>query len=438
MSTILALNAGSSSLKFALYANENGALSLLARGAVSDTDTATPTLTTHLDGTTTEVPVADSSQAAVFDAASEAVAAIAAPTCVVHRLVRGMPGDRGPVIVTSTVLAGLQGVESLAPLHLPAELDYIGIVESQLPGVTQIACFDTDFHHDMPEVAARYALPETLWDQGVRRYGFHGLSYESVLDHLGPNRADKIVIAHLGHGASLAAFHNGQSVDTTMGFTPTGGLVMATRSGDLDPGLLIHLLRTGYTPDRLDELVNRDAGLLGLSGTTSDMRLLLERCDSDAKAALAIDVYCHTARRHLGALTATLDGIDTLVFTGGIGEHAPLIRAAICDGLHHIGLAIDAQANDLNATVISAPASTVEVLVIGADNSACSPNTEPPSSLRRQAPSRRQPRLPHRGLVQPINRRPNKRNRGTRNDQDCCKRIRRYRQASGRRCLSPT
>ena len=367
MSVILALNVGSSSLKFALYANENDGPRLLAHGAVNDTQTATPTLTTHIADTTTKMPVVDSGQAAIFAAVQKAAAAIAAPTHVVHRLVRGRPGDSGPVIVTPTVLAGLRTVESLALLHLPAELNYISIVESQLPGVTQIACFDTDFHHALPEVAARYALPENFWDQGLRRYGFHGLSYESVLDHLGPNRADKIVIAHLGHGASLAAIHKGKSIDTTMGFTPTSGLVMATRSGDVDPGLLIHLGRLGYDVDRLDDLVNHKAGLLGLSGTTSDMRLLLERRDSDSKAALAIDVYCHSARRQLGALTATLDGIDTLVFTGGIGEHAPPIRAAICDGLHHIGLAIDARANDTNKTLISEPASTVEVRVIRAD-----------------------------------------------------------------------
>ncbi len=367
MTTILTLNAGSSSLKFALYANEEGGLRLRMRGAVTDTDTDMATLSTGLGDTTTAVSLAGRGQAAVFDAVREAMAAVAAPDCVVHRLVRGRPGDRGPVVVTPALLAALHLAEALAPLHLPAELDLIHIVERDLAGITQIACFDTDFHHDMPEVAARYPLTKTLHDQGLRRYGFHGLSYESILDHLGPTRRDKIVMAHLGHGASLAAVHNGRSIDTTMGFTPTGGLVMATRSGDLDPGLIVHLLRMGYEPETLDELFNGNAGLLGLSGTTSDIRLLLERRDSDPRAALAIAVYCHSARRHLGALVATLDGIDTLVFTGGVGEHAAPIRAAICDGLHHLGLAIDAQANDTNQTLISELASTVEVLVIGAD-----------------------------------------------------------------------
>ena len=367
MTTILALNAGSSSLKFALYAAATDGQRLLLGGAVSDTHTDTPTITTRIGDATTSARFAPDDQTTVFDAIHEAVAAIGSPGCVVHRLVRGDPGDRGPVILTPAIIEALHTAETLAPLHLPNELEYIHIVERRLAGVTQIACFDTDFHHDLPEVASRYALPATLWDQGLRRYGFHGLSYESVLDHLGPNRPNKVVVAHLGHGASLAAIRNGRCVDTTMGFTPTGGLVMATRCGDLDPGALIHILRSGYDVDRLDDLVNRHAGLLGLSGTTSDMETLLEHSAHDAAAALAIDVYCHTARRHLGALTATLNGIDTLVFTGGIGEHAPPIRAAICEGLQHIGLRIDPSANNANDTVISQPGSTVEVLVIGAD-----------------------------------------------------------------------
>lgn len=367
MTTILALNAGTSSVKFALYATPPDGLRLLLRGAVSDTHTATATITTRIGDVANSVRFAPEDQTEVFDAIHEAVAPVGSPQCVVHRLVRGTPGDRGPVALTPAILEDLHAAETLAPLHLPNELEYIHIIERRLGGVPQIACFDTDFHHDMPEVAARYALPATLWEQGLRRYGFHGLSYESVLDHLGPNRPNKIVIAHLGHGASMVAIRNGRAVDTTMGFTPTGGLVMATRCGDLDPGALIHLLRTGYDIDRLDELVNRYAGLLGLSGTTSDMRTMLEHSPHDPAAALAIDVYCHTARRHLGALTATLDGIDTLVFTGGIGEHAPPIRAAICEGLRHNGLRVDVSANNANDTVISQPGSTVEVLVIRAD-----------------------------------------------------------------------
>jgi acetate kinase len=222
--------------------------------------------------------------------------------------------------------------------------------------IPQVACFDTAFHHHMPELAQRLPLPDALSDAGVRRYGFHGLSYEYIVGALGAAELGRAVIAHLGNGASMVAVHHGQSVDTTMGFTPAGGLIMSTRSGDLDPGVPVFLLREqGYDVDRLEQLVDREAGLVALSGGTSDMQTLLERREQDPRSALAIDAFCYQGRKHVGALAAVLGGLDTLVFTGGIGEKGAEIRGGICDGLGHLGVELDDAANTAHAAVISAP-----------------------------------------------------------------------------------
>jgi acetate kinase len=221
-------------------------------------------------------------------------------------------------------------------LHLPPALSAIDAVTSRFPRVPQIACFDTDFHWDMPEVARRLPLPQELDNQGVRRYGFHGLSYESVVESLGALQLKRAVIAHLGNGASMCAVRGGRSVDTTMAFTPAGGLVMGTRTGDIDPGVLLFLMQEcGYDAPKIERLVNRESGLLGISGITSDMKALLE--SDHPRARLAVEIFCVTARKFVGALAATLGGIDTLVFTGGIGEHAAAVRERICAGLEHLG-----------------------------------------------------------------------------------------------------
>jgi acetate kinase len=213
------------------------------------------------------------------------------------------------------------------------------------PGLPQVACFDTAFHRRMPEHAQRLPLPASIFDAGVRRYGFHGLSYEYVVQTLGDETRGRVVVAHLGHGSSLSALLDGRPMYTTMGFTPTGGVMMSTRSGDLDPGVLLHLLDArGWEPARISSLVNEEAGLLGVSGRSADMRSLLEVRAQDARADQAITMYCGAVRRAIGALAAELGGLDLLIFTGGIGEHAPSVRDEICRGLGHLGVGRTASA----------------------------------------------------------------------------------------------
>ncbi len=291
-----------------------------------------------------------------------------------HRVVHGGADYSAPVVITDDVLAALRGLVPLAPDHLPQALDAIAATRAAFPDVPEVACFDTAFHHDMPQVARQYALPREVTDLGVVRYGFHGLSYEfimSELRRLDPEAAaGRVVIAHLGNGASMAAVHAGHSRDTTMGFTPAGGLVMGTRPGDLDPGVPLYLLGArGMTLAALGDLINHQAGLLGVSGTGSDMRDLLAREADDPRAAEAVALFCYTARKHLGALAAVLGGLDTLVFTGGIGEHAAPVRARICAELEFLGIRLDPTRNAADAPVISTespgmaqPAVTVRVM----------------------------------------------------------------------------
>jgi acetate kinase len=284
------------------------------------------------------------------------------PQAVGHRIVHGGRAFTSPVRVDVEVRARLASIVPLAPLHLPAELAAIDAVTAARPELSQVACFDTAFHRDMPEVARRFALPSELADAGVERYGFHGLSYEYVASTFPPERLRRAVFAHLGSGASVVAIREGRSVDTTMGFSPTGGVVMGTRSGDLDPGLILYLLDHGYDRARLGRLVDHDAGLRALSGTTPDMRALLAARASDARAMLAIDVFCYSIRKAIGGFAAVLGGVDTLVFTGGIGEHAAPVREQICDGLGYLGVALDAQRNVTHDPMIGAGKCEVRVV----------------------------------------------------------------------------
>ncbi|MFN8122770.1 MAG: acetate/propionate family kinase [Thermoleophilia bacterium] len=288
------------------------------------------------------------------------------PEAVGHRIVHG--GDRhAPAAVDDALLAELDGVAPLAPLHVPPQLEVVRAARRRLPEVAHVACFDTAFHRAMPEIAQRLPVPEELWARGVRRYGFHGLSYEYVLSTLGTPPPPRVLMCHLGAGASMAAVRDGRPVDTTMSFTPGAGLMMATRAGDLDSGLLLHLMREdGMDADALDRLVNRESGLLGVGGT-HDMRTLVERRGDDPRADLAVDMFCHVARRHAGAMAASLGGLDVLVFTGGIGEHSPEVRAGVCDGLGHLGVVLDPTANAANAPVVSAAAAGCEVRVTPTD-----------------------------------------------------------------------
>ena len=286
-----------------------------------------------------------------------------APGAAGHRVVHGGPRFAEPALVDDGVLTELREIIPFAPLHMPAAISGIEAVGARWD-IPQVACFDTAFHHRMPLVAQRLPLPDSLWDAGVRRYGFHGLSYEYVVGALGAAELGRAVIAHLGNGASMVAVREGRSVDTTMGFTPAGGLVMSTRSGDLDPGVPVYLLREkGYDADRLERLVDREAGLAALSGGTSDMQRLIEDRERNPRAALAVDSFCYQARKHVGALAAVLGGLDTLVFTGGIGEKAAAIRSGTCDGLEHLGIELDPEANAGHAAVISAADSDCVVRV---------------------------------------------------------------------------
>jgi acetate kinase len=352
MSVVLCINTGSSSLKCALYRIGDDGETLLARHDVGDLSPGSGAMSVALD-----------ESVASFEQEGHP-----APDAAGHRVVHGGPDLAAPVRVDDALLGALRHLVPLAPLHLPSAISAIEAVGRRFPMLVQVACFDTAFHHHMPERAKRFALPAWLWDEGVRRYGFHGLSYEYVVGALGADLGERAVIAHLGNGASMVALVHGASVDTTMGLTPAGGLVMGTRSGDLDPGVLVYLARQhGAGADRLEQVVGAEAGLLGLAGTTSDMRTLLETRSRDPRAALAIDVFCYQARKHVGALAAALGGLDTLVFTGGIGERAVPVRAAICDGLGHLGVVLDAQRNDASAGVVSSDTSGCTVRVVRTD-----------------------------------------------------------------------
>jgi acetate kinase len=284
-----------------------------------------------------------------------------------HRVVHG--GDRysEPQLVDGELLAALRQLIPIDPMHLPQAIGAIEAVSRAFPAVPQVACFDTAFHRQMPRVAQVYPLPGWVEEQGVIRYGFHGLSYEyllSELRRLDPVAADgRLILAHLGNGASMAAVRAGCSVETTMGFTPTGGLVMGTRSGDLDPGVLLYLLQKEEpSAEALNRLVNREAGLLGVSGVSADMHDLLKQEPADQRAALAVSLFCYQAKKFLGALAAVLGGLDTLVFTAGIGEHAAPVRERICSGLEFLGIEVDAALNRAHAPIISRGPVVVRVM----------------------------------------------------------------------------
>jgi acetate kinase len=289
-----------------------------------------------------------------------------------HRLVHGgLVFDR-PQTITAEALAQLDGLARLAPEHMPQALIAVRFFARSHPGVTQAGCFDTSFHRTMPRVAQLIPLPKRERDAGRVRFGFHGLSYESLIDALrqeDPVAArGRIVAAHLGNGASMTAINEGASVDTTMGYTPTSGLVMGTRCGDIDPGIVLDLIeRDRMTPDAVNTLLNKQSGLLGLSGTSRDMRDLLAAEGSDARAADAIGLFCYRARKYVGAFASVLGGIDTLVFTGGIGERAPAIRERICAGHGYLGITLDPEANRANAPIISARGSRVGVRIVRAN-----------------------------------------------------------------------
>jgi acetate kinase len=366
---ILCLNSGSSSLKFALYRLGVGEEVRLAHGAAERIGLVGGHL--WLRGTDNEALVDVDRDFPDHTAATEGISVAAKglgfppPVAVGHRVVHGGPDHTAPERVEAQLLAELRRLVAFAPLHLPSAIQGIEAVAARLPGLPQVACFDTAFHRRMPEVAQRFPLIRDLWDAGIRRYGFHGLSYEYIVASLGVAAQGRLVIAHLGNGASLAAVLNGQPRDTTMGFTPTGGLMMGTRSGDLDPGVLLHVMRSkSYGADGIDDLVNHQAGLLGVSGLSPDMKTLLDQREHEPHAAQAVELFCYQLRKHIGALTAVLGGLDTLVFTGGIGERAAPVRWEVCRGLAYLGIDLDPQRNAVHADVISTPGSACTVRVV--------------------------------------------------------------------------
>ena len=288
-----------------------------------------------------------------------------------HRIVHGGSAFFAPQRITPALRDEIERLIPFAPEHLPAELDVIAAMASAYPAAPQIACFDTAFHHTKPRVAQIYGLPWDMTQQGILRYGFHGLSYEYVLSELARDAgaevaAGRVIIAHLGNGASIAAIHHGRSLDCTMGFSPLSGLVMSTRTGDLDPGVLLYLLKERrMTTTSLREIVSEQSGLLGVSGVSPDMRdLLAAEARGDERASLAVELFCYEATKQLGGLVAVLGGLDTLVFTGGIGEHAAVIRQRIGERLGWLGVALDHSRNDAHAPVISSDGSQVSARVI--------------------------------------------------------------------------
>ena len=361
---VLSVNGGSSSLKLALFRISDASEQELAR-AVAERDVEGLFRLTAGDhsGLTGSQP-----EALLRFAELAAEMGLPRPRAVGHRLVHGGRGFHGPTLLNAAALATLRALFPLAPLHLPLQAELIEAARTAFPAAEQVGCFDTAFHHALPELAQHLPLPRALHERGVQRYGFHGLSYQSVLHKLGAEAAGRVVIAHLGAGSSLAAVRDGAPVDTTMGMTPAGGLMMGARCGDIDPGVLVHLLRhEGYDADGLDRLVNRESGLAGVSGSGADMRILLKLAPSDLAAELAVSLYCRIAGKHVAAMAASLGGIDQLVFTGGIGEKSAEIRARIVAGLEFLGLHLDRTRNDAQAPIISPPAYYRVIRVIATD-----------------------------------------------------------------------
>jgi acetate kinase len=372
---VLAINGGSSSIKFAVY-QVGPPVRRVLNGKLDRIGLDRPTLFWHTTGGVSgedHVQMADHGQATAHLLGwLEGRQALGALSAVGHRVVHGMARTEATRI-TPDVLAELRRATPYAPDHLPREIQLIEAVGARHPDLPQVACFDTAFHAGMPPVAKHFAIPRRYRAKGVERYGFHGLSYAYLLEELGrvagaDAAQGRVVLAHLGNGASLAAVQGGRSVDTSMGFTPAAGLVMSTRSGDLDPGLVAFLAHTErMTAQQFHTMVNHESGLLGISETSSDMQDLLARAPADTRAAEAVALFCYQAKKWVGGFAAALGGLDTLVFSAGIGERAGAIRARICDGLGFLGIELDADRNAEDAAVISTNASRVAVRVIRTD-----------------------------------------------------------------------
>lgn len=375
---VLALNAGSSSIKFAVFpAGASANPQPLMRGQVENIGHAPHLTAKGEDGAKlVDRTLPDGSHEALLGALLGYIEAHLGPghlQAAGHRVVHGGTAFTAPVLINDDVLDRIEALTPLAPLHQPHNTAPIRALASHRPGLPQVACFDTAFHHNMPAVAARFALPRRFEAQGIRRYGFHGISYEFIarrLKEIAPDLASgRVIVAHLGNGASLCAMDNGRSIDTTMSFTALDGLVMGTRCGRIDPGLVLHLItQQRIPPEDLLHLLYEQSGLKGVSGISNDMRQLLASDDPHAKEA--VDLFVFTLAREAGGLASSLGGLDGFVFTAGIGEHAAPIRAATCERLKWLGLSLDPAANAQAASVINFPQAKIEVRIVPTDEEA--------------------------------------------------------------------
>jgi acetate kinase len=380
--SILTLNAGSSSLKFAMFDEATTApttLSASVRGEIERLDAGPHLRAWDSTGDVLTERRWPSGLADAFTvvlgellAFADAQPASKALIAVGHRVVHGGPDHRAPERVTPAVLSALQALIPLDPLHMPHSLAPIVAIAAARPDLAQVVCFDTAFHQTMPQVAQSFALPRAVSDGVIRRYGFHGLSYEYIASRLpavSPRLAKgRVIVAHLGSGASLCAMQAGRSIETTTGFSVLEGLVMATRCGAIDPGVLLYLGRLGHSFQEIEDMLYHRSGLLGVSGLSGDVRVLM--ASGDAHAADALALFSYRAATSVGALASALGGLDGIVFTAGVGEHAPPVRAEVCKRLAWLGVAIDEAANAADAGLISTPGSSVEVRVIPTDEEA--------------------------------------------------------------------
>lgn len=367
---ILVINGGSSSIRFSLFHEDLSSEHRLS-GKIERIGLPGTILTWQ--DTTHPLPKVDTSSIpdVLFDWLDQEIG-LASVTSVGHRIVHGARHSE-PQLVTEAVMDELRSMCPYDPEHMPAEIGLIESLRRRHPTITQVVCFDTDFHRTMPRVAQILPIPRRFQTKGIQRYGFHGLSYSYLMEELtqvaGATCASgRVILLHLGNGASMAAVHEGRSLDTSMAFTPTAGLPMGTRSGDLDPGLVWYLAETQkMTAEQFHRMVNHESGLLGISETSPDMRDLLDREVDDVRAAEAVAYFCYQVKKWIGAFAAVLGGLDTLVFAGGIGENVPVIRARCCEGLDFLGIELDDKRNECNRDVISTIASQVAVRVIPTD-----------------------------------------------------------------------
>jgi len=365
---ILALNCGSSSLKFGLYRIDHSNCEKLFSGEIESigSDKSKFQLRDSIENTLLSEAVAVKShhEAIVRIEKLFTEGHLPMPDAIGHRIVHGGPRLRNHCIISEDVLHELETAMAFAPLHTPASLSVVRFCREHFPDTPQAACFDTTFHNDLPEVARVLPIARELQLEGIQRYGFHGLSCESVLRQLETHMPARLIIAHLSNGASVTAIEDGKSVDTSMGLTPAGGLMMGTRSGDLDPGVVLYLLQQKFDAAHLEDLLNHQSGLLGVSGLSSDMRVLHAAASSNQAAKLAIKMFCYFVRKEIAAMISAMEGIDMLVFTGGIGENDAVVRDEICSGLSWIGILLDEASNQSGSNPIHSLSSTCAVKVL--------------------------------------------------------------------------